>query len=160
MAQLKRVYLLFLSYVGSIFFCLPQGSGTETDIDTSRRYAFEITMEKGEISGMLIAKEGNGAIVGTMINEFGVTALSFVYDRYKHKLKLMDVMGMLDKWYIKRVLKKDLIFCIHILYGTPYDKKHHYIISQTATDTSVTNAKRKITYLFKPIGSESENETI
>lgn len=161
MAQSARITLLFLSFLCSLFTSVAQEKESESGVDSllTRRYAFEITMEKGHISGIMIAKESDDFIVGTMVNEFGVSALSFVYDKEKNKIKLQDVMSMLNKWYIKRVLKQDLTFCLHILYDTPYRKKHNYIITKTIDKVSITNPKRKLTYSFMPLDPVLENET-
>jgi len=134
-------------------------SGEDLDSLLTHRWAFDITMEKGHISGVMITKEDDSSIIGTMINEFGVSALSFVYDKHKSKLRLQDVMSMLNKWYIKRVLKNDITFCLHVLYDTPYKKKHKYVLSVTTTNISITNTQRKLTYSFKPFDSETENGT-
>lgn len=156
MALSARVTLLFLSVFCAIWPCKAVDADSEADTLLTHRHAFEITMPKGRITGILITKEDSISIAGTMLNEFGVTALSFVYDKHKEKMELQDVMGFLDKWYIRRVLKKDLSFCLHILYGTPFKKNHGYNLSSEAPDISVTNTKRNITYLFMPIKSENE----
>lgn len=131
--------------------CGAQQPRAEADSLPARRFAYEIAMAKGHVTGIMVVKETEHAIAGTLVNEFGVSALSFVYDKQRHRMQLRDVISMLDKWYIKRVLKADLTFCLHILYDIPYAKKHSYILSRTAETVSVTNPKRKLTYSFKPL---------
>lgn len=159
MAQSVRITLLFLSFLCSLFTGMAQEIESEVDLPLTHRYAFEITMGNGHISGIMITKESDDTIVGTMVNEFGVSALSFVYDKKNNKIKLQDVMSVLNKWYIKRVLKQDLTFCLHILNDTPYRKKHKYLLNETTAEIAITNPKRRLTYSFKPIDSVLENET-
>lgn len=159
MAQSARITLLFLSFLCSLFTGIAQEIESEVNLPLTHRYAFEVTMEKGHISGIMITKESDDTIAGTMVNEFGVSALSFVYDKRNNKIKLQDVMSILNKWYIKRVLKQDLTFCLHILNDAPYRKKHKYLLTETTDQISITNPKRKLTYSFKPLGSVLENET-
>ena len=151
MFRLKRVFLLYLSVLCSIFGCVANEPVSSEDTLQTVRSFFEIEMGKGHISGILITKEYDGRIAGTMINEFGVTALSFVYDRKKDTIRLLDVMSMLNKWYIKRVLKKDLNYCVHVLYDIPYKPSKSHVISKATDKTTVTNTKRKIIYSFVPL---------
>lgn len=155
MAPSMRVYLLFLSLLCSVLTCSAElTTDTVGNPKSVRRYSYEISMEKGHITGIMITKCDDGAIIGTLVNEFGVSALSFVYDAKKHRMQLKDVMSMLDKWYIKRVLKADLTFCLHILYDIPYTKKNNYILSVKEPEISITNPKRKLTYTFKPLDTD------
>lgn len=156
----KRVTLLFLSALCSIFYCIAQDIKSEADSLQTYRCAFEIEMEKGHTSGIMITKENNNSIIGSMINEFGVSALSFSYDKRKNKLQLQDVVSFLNKWYIKRVLKTDLTFCLHVLYDMPYKKNHNYELLMNEEVTAITNIKHHITYIFHPIEIESEYETV
>lgn len=111
-------------------------------------------MKKGHLSGILITKDDDERITGTMINEFGITALSFIYEKKSQKIKLEDVIGFLDKWYIKRVLKGDIRHCLHILYHIPAKENRNYSVSQNDSTVVVTNTKRKISYVFSPIAQE------
>lgn len=159
MALFERVFLLSLSMFCSIFVCGAQGIEADADSLLTHRCAFGITMEKGHISGIMVAKEDRGTIIGSMINEFGVSALSFVYDKRENRLKLQDLVSFLNKWYIKRVLKADLTFCLHVLYNTPFEKKHNYKLSVSETGISIANTKRHITYTFQPLNPNIEYET-
>ena len=93
-----------------------------------------------------------------MINEFGITALSFIYDKHSQKIKLENVIGFMNKWYIKRVLKGDIKYCLHILYDVPAKENKNYIVSKADNGISIINSKRKITYSFSPIQEQNETE--
>lgn len=160
MALSRILILLFLSVAG---FFGSYAQSTEQEVASPTvRYAFEISLQRGHLTGLLVTRTVNGEIIGTMVNEFGVTALSFVYNVHKNKIKLVDVLPMLNKWYIKQVLKNDLKYCVDILYNLPVKKKKNYVVEKTAECVSVTNTKRKITYTFravKPLGATETIET-
>ena len=74
-------------------------------------------MPRGYVSGMLVLLHDDevvghasqrGTVKGSLFNEFGITALDFTYDRRKDKVKLHSVVKMMDRWYIRRVLRRDL----------------------------------------------------
>ena len=73
------------------------------------RYNAVIEMKKGYMSGICILLNDGGVVKGSLFNEFGISALDFTYQPDKQKVKLLSVIKMLDKWYIKRVLRKDLV---------------------------------------------------
>lgn len=78
-------------------------------------YKMHIEFEKGYVSGICILGKDKNIVKSSIINEFGVSIMDFTYDIKKDKVKLMYVMNTLNKWYIKRVLKKDLKEVMHIM---------------------------------------------
>lgn len=72
------------------------------------KYDASIEMKKGYVSGICVLLREEEGVRGCLFNEFGISALDFVYYPEKGKVKLESVMKMLDKWYIRKVLKKDL----------------------------------------------------
>ncbi len=81
----------------------PDSAGTKV------RYNATIEMAKGYVSGVCIMVNDEGIIKGSLFNEFGISAIDFTYDPDTKKVKLLSVIKMLNKWYIKKVLKKDLV---------------------------------------------------
>ena len=106
---------------------LPQSNGERM------RYDVNIEMPKGYISGICVMTYDEDKLKGAVVNEFGVTAMAFTYNERKDKVKLVNVIDMLDKWYIRRVLRSDLREVIHGL--------------RNGNDTYI-NEKRKIKYQF------------
>ncbi len=102
----------------------------------SIRYDASIEMPQAYMSGICILLFDEHVIKGSLINEFGITAIDFVYDPQKEKVKLHRVFSAMDKWYIRRVLRKDLA---RLLQGMKRGQ------------TQYTNKKRNITYNFKPV---------
>ena len=72
------------------------------------RYSAYISLPRGYVSGILALKHESDTVRGSLFNEFGITALDFTYDRRKDKVKLHTVIKMMDRWYIRRVLRRDL----------------------------------------------------
>lgn len=156
-----RLFLLFLS---SLIICFtfqaiasePDDTTVETRNEASRM-SFRIEMQRGYLSGILITADSGTDINGAMINEFGISALDFTYSRKSGKVKLLNVISFLNKWYIKRVLRADLGYCMHILYGIPISKERNYTVTRDGDSLSIVNTKRNISYIFSPITHNSDN---
>lgn len=71
-------------------------------------YNVQIDMRKAYVSGVCVMVRSGELVKCSMVNEFGVTVMEFIYDTNRDKLTLVSVMSMLDKWYIRRMLRKDL----------------------------------------------------
>lgn len=156
-----RTFLLFL--LSSVFVVCKAFAASETDPQTNasetRKMAFRIEMQKGYVSGIMICAETEDNINGSMVNEFGISAIDFTYSKEKKKVKLINVGSFLNKWYIKQVLKNDINFALHILYGMPYKKKHHYEVTHDGENVTIFNTKRKIKYTFSPLQNKSDYDT-
>ena len=72
------------------------------------QYAATVTASKGYISGICVLINENDTIKGAIVNEFGISALDFSYDVKADKVTLNHVIAMLDKWYIRGVLREDI----------------------------------------------------
>lgn len=81
----------------------------------SHEYNISINIKDSDITGLCIMNIDNDEIVGTIINEFGVKFFDFKYT--KGKVKIVNAFKRINKWYIKRVLSKDLgFFLSHMSY--------------------------------------------
>lgn len=103
------------------------------------RYSAYIEMPRGYISGVCILVNNEGIIKGSIFNEFGITALDFSYNPHRRKVRLYSVVAMMDKWYIRRVLKKDLA---------------QLMLRLQQGEFSYSNERRHITYQFTPLADE------
>lgn len=106
-----------------------------------QRYNAMIEMPRGYLSGICIMVNDGGTLRGSIFNEFGISALDFIYDEARDRVKLENVMGMMDKWYIRRVLRRDLRALLHNL----KDGRGDY-----------TDEKYKITFHFTPLEDDSQ----
>ncbi len=105
------------------------------------KYNATIEMRKGYLSGICILANDEGIVKGALFNEFGISALDFTYFPKCDKVKLNGVIQILNKWYIKKVLKKDLLQLMKNLQqgiGTYRDEKfkidYHFTLLKDATE--------------------------
>lgn len=91
-------------------------------------YSSLIDTPRGHLSGLLVLLNDGGTIRGAMVNEFGITQLGFSYQPDRDRVRLETVVAMMDRWYIRRVLRRDLRSLMHALQrgeGSYTDEKHH-----------------------------------
>lgn len=132
--------------------CIPEPISDCNVIFPAERIPFAIEYRDSRTTGILVVKAEDGMIMGSMINEFGISAMDFKYDICTNKLQLVSVVGWLDKWYIRRVLRNDLAYCLHQLYGTPWRGRGRYKTTRDceAGSLSIRNTRRGLTYSFMP----------
>lgn len=118
--------------------------GASAQSDTLR-LSVQLTFRKAVVTGLcLMVTSDKHETVGSVINEFGLKAFDFVYNKQRNKLKLENVTPALDKWYIRRVLRHDMRYIVPILIE--------------AGECEYNNTKRGIEYVFKPL-KQYDNET-
>jgi hypothetical protein len=105
--------LLFISLLLSVLTSRLYAQTTFPADGESIRYTAYIehrinTEKHGYVSGICILHRDGDTVHGSLFNEFGITALDFTYRLERKKVKLHKVMPMMNKWYIRKVLKKDL----------------------------------------------------
>jgi hypothetical protein len=105
------------------------------NVGDKAKYAATIETPKAYLSGIcMMYHDENGEIRGSFFNEFGISALDFCYYEEKDKVKLHHVTKMLNKWYIKKVLRRDLRELIHQLKrGNDNYKNDRYHLSYQFT---------------------------
>ena len=147
-----KAFLIFLSSLFAVmsFTAKADEFGSQEDVSQLVRYTFQIERSNSVVSGILITTENNEEIRGSMINEFGVSALDFIYTKKKEKIKLFNVINFLNKWYIKRVLKNDIKYCLHILYDVPIKGKSNYEVEKSEEQTYIINNKWHLKYTITP----------
>lgn len=157
MAISMRHFLLFLSSFLFSFNLVAQNLNYDPSQENCKRsrYAFQIETQKAAVTGIMILKETADEIAGSMVNEFGVSAIDFIYNKKKDSIKLLSVVSFLNKWYIKKVLKKDLKLSIQLLTDLPGKQPKNYEIDQMDAYLIILNIKRKIKYTFNIMESES-----
>lgn len=159
-----NLFLLFLSLIANAGVLQHPTDAVAASEDTAciSRYccSFVIETEKAEFTGMLIIHRNGNKISGSLINEFGFSAFDFIYHQETNKIKLVNITDFLDKWYIRRVLRTDLAYCLSCLFNNPVDKhKGHTIESDPNGTTRIVNNKHKIAYSFSPLQPYETDET-
>ena len=119
------------------------------------KYAAYIEMPKAYVSGICVLLQEDGLIKGSLFNEFGITALDFTYNPQRDKIKLHSVMKMMDKWYIRKVLRGDFSFFLsNYDQGRNVVKKKRKLTVMPNGDIIVSNERYKINYTFSPMQVE------
>lgn len=85
----------------------------------------------------------NDRTISSIVNEFGVSAMTFSYDERKCKVKIISILKQMNKPHIKRVLKSDL------------KKILPELRSHTAVGSYIySNPRIDIQYSFTPLSLE------
>ena len=82
------------------------------DNETINRYQASIQVRGNHISGMCMLKKSEESWRGTLMNEFGVKAFDFIVTT--QQCKLLNMISMLNKWYIRQTIADDLHFLFEI----------------------------------------------
>ena len=109
-------------------------------IGAKAKYAATIEMKRGYVSGICMLAVEEDCYRMSLFNEFGISALDFTYQKSTGKVKLQHVIKMLDKWYIRKVLKQDLAkVVVNLMQGKPTYMDEKYQIKyqfQKLNDTT------------------------
>lgn len=73
-----------------------------------REYAVTLRFQEAQLSGICLMKRLGEKVVGSWLNEFGIRAFDFRYDPRKDRIELSNIREQLDRWYIRRTLRRDL----------------------------------------------------
>ncbi len=93
----------------------------------TNEYKAEIEVRDSYISGVAVLSCSNDTVTGCIFNEFGVSVISFRYHRVRQKVRILDIQKRLDRWYIRRVLRKDILNLMKEMEGGRneyYDSKY------------------------------------
>ena len=134
-----RAFILFISIFTAFFsteIAWAQRDCFLANDGDSAKYSVMIDFAKAYISGIGIMARQENKIVCTVFNEFGVSVLSFSYDTDKKRTKLLNTIGFINKWYIKRVIKQDV---------------NNVMSSMDTSGTTYINKKKNIIYTFTPL---------
>ena len=132
---ISSILLFFSAEVAVAQTLYPQNQGDKV------RSSAMIEMPKGYVSGICVMYNDGTDVKASIFNEFGISAIDFVYNPQKDKVKLVSVIKMLNKWYIRRLLKSDLRKVIHKL---------------QQGEGEYRNEKYKIDYKFSELKDETE----
>lgn len=72
------------------------------------RYQVSFKVKNNTITGICLLKKSEDGWKGTLMNEMGAKAFDFIIA--EKKCRLMNVMPMMDKWYIRNTIADDLYF--------------------------------------------------
>lgn len=114
------------------------------------RYDFELSGNQGEISGILVTADDGNVVKGSVINQFGLTAVDFGYNKLNQKVRLYHLVGFLNKWKIKYVLKRDLKAMMQVLYGRDVERlPSRYKVTRDGNCMKLVNTRFGLNYIIK-----------
>ena len=122
---------------------VPAVTAGQVPAATTTRYSAMIELPKAYVSGVCLLSERADTLTGCLFNEFGISALEFVRYPGQKKVKILSIVKMLDKWYVKRVLSRDIA---SLLDGLQQGR------------TTYRNEHRKINYTFTLLTDHATEE--
>lgn len=131
-----HLYILFILSASIPTLVSAQNSTVD---ESSYRYSVQININRAGISGVCMMREVSDNVLGAIINEFGLSMLSFNYDSDRNRARIVDIAPQLDKWYIKKVLRRDLKKIIPQITQKDIKEVFRYC-----------NVKQQIEYIFTP----------
>jgi hypothetical protein len=148
-----RARLLFVNLL--LLLGLVPGFAQDT---LSREYNLLMQIRGREMTAICVMEvQPDRHIVGTVVNEFGVKAFDFSFDG--DKAKVFNVIGPLDKWYIRKVLRGDFSFILsNIEMHRDAVKKKRKMTILPNGDISVSNDRYNIHYTFTPMTSHEADQ--
>ena len=124
-------------------------------LDGRQEYSVAITARGAEITGVCIVKTYAEGIRGAIVNEFGIHALDFMVSADRRKVKLLNVIPMMDRWYVRRVVKKDL----RTLFNATADGEQaggRTVTVEPDGTVTLTNTRYKLKYSLKKLHEATE----
>ena len=139
---MKRKFFINLLFVlCSSFNIFAQGQGRMD------RYKVQIDIQEAYLSGVCIIRDVEGLLTGVVVNEFGVSAVTFRYNKTKDKVKILSLAAAMKRPGVKVLLKNDL-----------RNIMREYCLSEVGFKTVYIyeNPKYRMKYNFTPIDYETD----
>jgi hypothetical protein len=119
------------------------------------KYNMSIQRKEMNITGICMMRRTGNDIIGSVVNEFGIKAFDFDYNIDKKKVKLNNVVGFINKWYIRKIIKGDLKYLFS--YGKNMEKdKNRDVIIGADKSIEMDNNKFHLKYVFTPLNDLNE----
>ena len=137
-----RKFFIFLFFVlcSSLNFSA-QGEGRMD------RYKVQIDIQDAYLSGVCMIKDVEGLLTVAVVNEFGVSAVTFRYNKTKDKVKILSLAAAMKRPGVKALLKNDLRNIMREYCLSEVGLKSVYIYE---------NPKYRMKYNFTPIDYETD----
>ena len=127
-------------------------------LEGRQQFTVFISAKGMELSGICIIKTDEQGSRGAIVNEFGVHALDFTLSSDRRKVKLLNVMPVMDRWYIKKVVRGDLKY-LFMATENPQPKGRRMVRVEDDGTVTLENTKYKLKYSLKPINNTQDDET-
>lgn len=127
-------------------------------LEGRQQFTVFISARGMELTGVCIIKTDEEGSRGAIVNEFGVHALDFTLSSDRKKVKLLNVMPVMDHWYIKKVVRGDLKY-LFMAIENPQSKGKRTVKIEDDGTVTMENTKYKLVYSLKPINNTQDDET-
>lgn len=134
--QIRTIIYIILLYL-TPFVAIGQNLLPET-YGRERLYNVHMEMKRGGLTGVCMMVRDSVEVHANVVNEFGIGLMSFTYDTEKDRVRLHSVFSKMNKWYIRRTLRRDIKKLMH---------------GMKAGNAIYINPRRGITYRFTPINN-------
>lgn len=95
--------------------------------DSATTWTAQITMPRSSLSGLCVVRIERDSLIGALINEFGVQAFDFHYDRISQKLRLQHLIPPLNRFFLRRVIQRDVrTFAPYFATGRAFVHENRY----------------------------------
>ena len=122
-------------------------------------YKMAIGVKASEVDGVLIVRRDSiDGFRAALMNEFGISALTFRLTADRSRVVLVDVVSFLDKWYIRKVLTADLQYLFAARETDLTHERDKRVVSREADSIVMNNRKFELCYKLTPI-KEHKDET-
>lgn len=104
----------------------------------------------------MIDTQSDGSMIGTVVSEMGAKAFDFTYQN--GNARVINLMGPLNKWYIKKMLNKDFSFILSNMssHQTEVIRKARHFTRNPQGEIHMENLRYKIYYTFTPMVKKNE----
>ena len=123
-----------------------------------RRWNINLSTPKAAVSGFFLIRYEDDSIAGSIINEFGISLADFRFNPVSGKVKFINLTGFLNKWYLKKLLAKDLSLALKRLTNPSpsLSSPKGYDVTVSSDTVVIHNLKYDITYQFSPLSDETD----
>ena len=97
-------------------------------------------------------KSMNVRVVGSVVNEFGIKAFDFIYDKSDGSLELHNVISFFDKRFVRRTVKGDWKYLLAFEAEEKKDRNRKITVDKEGT-IILENVKHHIRYILSPLAS-------
>ncbi len=138
---MKRFLILAISLFANVCLLHPQENFFPKHDGEKKSYSITVKYKAMELQGILVVKQVEQSLRCTLVNQFGIKAFDFEYNIDKKRGKVSNAISFLDKWYIRRTIKRDLKKIFKNMDSLP--------VRDSAVDLS--NLRLTIDYTIKPL---------
>ena len=139
--MIRKFFIFLFLVLCSSFNIFAQGQGRMD------RYKVQIDIQEAYLSGVCIIRDVEGLLTGAVVNEFGVSAVTFRYNKTKDKVKILSIAAAMKRPGVKALLKHDLRNIMREYCHAEGGFKTVYIYE---------NPKYRMKYNFTPIDYETD----